>query len=370
MTAVPPVMRPVVAPVVAPVGAPVGTAGGRRARAFRFVALAAAVVLVVPTVVGAARTILRATAPPMKAGSLPSLFPANARSRIEALRDRLARGLLSLREPEGDFSTKADGVTIHPAERAEATWLGVAGLAAARRMGSRVSGIGGALDVAKAIALKRTTKSGMPSGTFQAKRGVAVSSVACAVLALSLSGEPADEKNRDFAGQTLVNTSVLGTLAQGWVQGVVARAMAQLSADDRTGLLVPTPVSAIPTKPIKLTHGFSDAHVAEALAEEIQRGLGASPSDLPAQVFEKMLEDPPAWVGEQTDIASWLLQAWLAARRPDGARWFALVLAQLDKGVGGDGVVSGDYYGYPVSRTAGALLLLWEGDGPRREGAP
>jgi hypothetical protein len=358
MAAAPPVVLPVVAPV------------GTRRPVFRFIVLAVAVVLATPAVLGAARTVLRATEPAPRPGLLPSLFPADARPRVAALRDRLARGLLSLRQPEGDFSTTADGSLIHPADRAEATWIAVAGLGAARRMGSTVPGIGEALDAAKAMALKKQTKSGMPAGTFQAKRGVAVSSVACAVLALSLSGEPGDEKDRDFAGQTLVNTSALGTLAQGWVQGVVARAMAQLAADGRVRILLPTPVSAIPTKSIQLTHGFSDAHVAEALAEEIQRGLGASPSDLPAALFVKMLEDPPAWVGEQTDIGSWLLQSWLSARRPDGARWFALVLPQLEKGVGEDGVIAGEYYGYPVARTAGALLLLWEGDGPRPDGSP
>jgi hypothetical protein len=69
-------------------------------------------------------------------------------------------------------------------------------------------------------------------------------------------------------------------------------------------------------------------------------------------------------------MGSWVQQAWLAARLPDGPAWFANALVELAKAPGESGAVEGDYYGDPVSRTAGLLLVLWEGGGRRRIGAP
>jgi hypothetical protein len=87
-------------------------------------------------------------------------------------------------------------------------------------------------------------------------------------------------------------------------------------------------------------------------------------------VFPRVLADRPRWAGAQTDFGSWMLEAWLAARRADGAAWFEAVLPALEEGVGADGVIAGYYSGHPVSRTASALLILWEGSGLRPAAAP
>jgi hypothetical protein len=68
-----------------------------------------------------------------------------------------------------------------------------------------------------------------------------------------------------------------------------------------------------------------------------------------------------AWDGPKTDLFTWALSAWLAARVPGGDAWFEKALPLLEKAPDEGGVVRGMEYGEPVTRTACALLVLFEG---------
>lgn len=346
--------------------APVADGGPRAPRASaraRFLVVGAALALAAPLVVAAGSLVWRAAGPAPAAPATRSLFPAGTQARVAALRDRLVAGLLVLRRPEGDFSPRDDGAEVDPMDRAEATAMGVAGLAAARRMGARVAGLDDALAATKASLTRRQTRGGMFGVSRQQRRGVAVSALAGSVLALAYADDRADDSALDLAGRTLVSQTTIGTLPAGWVQGVAARAVAALASTGRRALLVPDPVTAVPSKPIELGRRCTDSHVAQAVAEAIQAELGASRTPFAAAVLERQLAEPPTWTGETTDVGSLVLAAWLAARVDGGARWFERVLPVLEQAVGADGTIRGTYYGDPVSRTAGALLVLAEGAG-------
>jgi hypothetical protein len=73
------------------------------------------------------------------------------------------------------------------------------------------------------------------------------------------------------------------------------------------------------------------------------------------------VEARASWGEDRTDLYSWLLRAWLAARLEGGDAWFGAVLPELERAPGAEGWIPGDFYGYPASRTACALLILLEG---------
>src|SRR5262249_34403012 len=148
---------------------------------------------------------------------------------------------------DGHFSTRRDPAQVSPAELAEATAFGVAGLAAARAMGDADTVVESTLLRSKRTLTSLITKGGVGQPARAAERGTRLSALAVTVLALSIANAPADARSIDLVGQTLVTQATFGTPAQGWVQGVMARAMAELAGDGRAALLGPTPVSVIPT---------------------------------------------------------------------------------------------------------------------------
>jgi len=354
----PPTLAPVVAPTIGP---------PRRGPRLP-VAVLLATALGVVTVAASVAALVGSSSPARDDGSAvrwqsPPHFGAGTEPRLRTLRDRLARGLLSLRRTPGDFSTRADDGMVDPVERIEATAIGVAGLAAAVRLGADAPGLVPALAGTKDLLGKRQSKGG-GFDVFGSKprRGLAVSTLGCAVLALSLAEDPTDGARLDRAGQTLVDLAGWGPLAGGWVQGAAVRAMGELVASGRLRLLGTPTLSAIPTRNIGEVRDNADPRVSEALAQAVLTELGAY-SPVPDEVLAKVLADPPTWVGDRSDLNSWALQAWLAARRPGGDAWFSKILPVLEEAVPSDGVVPGEAYGYPVSRTACALLILWEGWG-------
>lgn len=344
--------------VVAPV--PRGRARGDLAL------VALAVLLALVPAAAYARRLARGTPPTTE----PFLFPADARGRVDGLRDRLATGLLSLQQPGGGFPARSDTVQVDPIDRAEATATGLAGLAVAKRLGSRVAGLDDGVARARRTLTQLQSQSGQFGVSRRPRRGVGVSAVAAGVIGLCLLADPADAAYLESAGKALVFQAQMGTLPSGWVQGVAARGLAQLVESGRRAWLGDDPVTVLPSQAIELSRRVTDSHVAQALVLELQTRLGAPPVDLPKAVLRRLLDDPPTWTGLESDVGSWVLQAWLAARLPEGDRWFAHALDELEKAPGATGVVEGDYYGYPVSRTAGVLLVLWEGGGRRPIGAP
>lgn len=342
-------------------------AGGRARRAGDLAWVAAALVLALVPVAAYAVRLAKGPAPTTK----PWLFPAGSRGRVDALRDRVARGLLSLQLPGGGFAPPDVGVPPEPIDRAEATALGLAGLAAAERMGCGVGGLADGVRNARAALIDMQSRSGQFGVSPRGRRGVAVSALASGVLGLSLSRVGAGEEAfLEAAGRALVFQCSLGSQPGGWVHGVAVRALAQLVEDGRGAWLGEDRVAAIPSQPIELARRVIDSHVSQALALSVQTHLGAPPLPLPEAVLRRKLEEGPAWTGVESDMNSWVLDAWLAARLNGGEAWFAAALGELEKAPAESGVVEGDYYGYPVARTAGLLLILWEGAGRRPVGAP
>lgn len=358
--------RPGLASPTLPTGAGAPPRAARRRSALDVAILTTALLLaLVPAGAFVAR-LARGTPPTTK----PFLFPASERAAFDALRDRAAKGLLVLQQPGGGFLPRLDAVEVDPLDRAEATAIGLAGLAVASRLGSRVEGLEDGLAKARRTLTQLQSQSGQFGVSRRPRRGVGVSAVACGVIGLCVAGEAGDLPYLESAGRALVAQAQMGTLPSGWVQAAAARGLAQLVESGYGGWLGDDPVSVLPSQRIELSKRVTDSHVAQALVLQIQTALGAPPVDLPKAVLKRLLDDPPTWTGLESDMGSWVQQAWLAARLPDGPAWFENALAELAKAPGETGVVEGDYYGYPVARTAGVLLVLWEGGGRRPIGAP
>lgn len=358
--------RPGLASPESPTASPAGGPARRRRGPAEIAIVAVALLLaLVPAGAWIAR-LARGTPPTTK----PFLFPGEERAAFEALRDRAAKGLLSLQQPGGGFLPRLDAIEVDPLDRAEATAMGLAGLAVASRLGSRVEGLEDGLAKARRTLTQLQSQSGQFGVSRRPRRGVGVSAVACGVIGLCVVGEAGDRPYLESAGRALVAQAQMGTLPSGWVQAAAARGLAQLVESGYGAWLGDDPVSVLPSQRIELSKRVTDSHVAQALVLQIQTGLGAPPVDLPKAVLRRLLDDPPTWTGLESDMGSWVQQAWLAARLPDGPAWFENALAELAKAPGETGVVEGDYYGYPVARTAGLLLVLWEGGGRRPIGAP
>jgi hypothetical protein len=195
-----------------------------------------------------------------------------------------------------------------------------------------------------------------------------VAATAAGVLALRLDEDPRSAAAADRAGRSLVDVGSLGPLPGGWVQGLTVRALWQLVEDGRTVLLGPDPLDVVPTRSIGALRDAGEPRVSEAFAQTLRRHLGATTS-VPEEILEKVLADPPRWESPRTDVASWLLAGWLAARTPGGHVWFPPALAALEAAIGPDGTIPWEAYGSPVSKTATGLLILWEGSGLRPEPA-
>lgn len=319
-------------------------------------------VVVVSSVLAAVRVTPLPPAPP----EIVTRFGPGTRLRIEALRDRAARGLLALRRPEGDFTTHP-GAGVDPAERREATAMGVLGLSIAHRMGSKVPGLLAAIAEAQAVLFRAPKRGAITSP----RRGLNVSALAATLLALSIRADPTDRVRIETATSALLAMTEPGPPIQGWPQGIAARAYAEIIDTGHGDYLGADPYVVIPTwDNLGETRDGADQRVSEALALAI-KGAGLRPGSAslpptePPEIFAKVIDDSIEWNGEQTDLSRWTLRAWLSARVLGGDAWFARALAALEKAVEADGQVLGEMYGYPTARTASILLILWEGMGLR-----
>lgn len=347
-----PVERPALSPVLVP----------RRTPApLILAAVLLGGVVVVSSVLAAVRGSSPSPVGPVRA-DVVTRFGPGTRARVEVLRDRAAIGLLALRRPEGDFTTRP-GAGVDPAERREATAMGVLGLSIAKRMGSAVPGLSTAIAEARAVLFRAPKRGTIAS----ANRSLNASALAATLLALSIGADPTDRVRVETATSALLAMTEPGPPIQGWPQAIVARAYADIIDTGRADYLGADPLAAIPIwDNLGETRDGADQRVSEALAQAIRfgrprPGSSAEPSTIPAEIFAKVIADPIEWNGEQTDLARWTVRAWLAARVPGGDAWFARALPPLEQAVEADGRVEGEMYGYPTARSASILLILWEG---------
>jgi hypothetical protein len=290
----------------------------------------------------------------------PSRFGAGTEGRIEALRDRLAAGLLSLREPDGHWVPKRGDPSVEPVHEAEATAFGLAGLAAARRMGSRVPGIPAAIDAARSWLRANQHPDGGFGGTARGGRAMGILAVSTAILGWVLAADPADRDVLDAAAGRLAHEVSLGPLPAGWTRGVATMAILALAGTRRGTAFGDDPLGRIETRAAGSVRDARDPRVAEALAQVVAARGGATDA-FPREILERAIESRAEWGEDRTDLYSWVLRAWLASRIEGGNRWFEAVLPELEKAPDAAGAVPGDFYGYPASRTACALLILLEG---------
>jgi hypothetical protein len=290
----------------------------------------------------------------------PSRFGPGTERRIDALRDRLASGLLALREPDGHWVPRRLDPSVEPVHEAEATAFGLAGLAAARRLGSRVAGIPDAIDGARAWLRKNQHPDGGFGGTVRGGRAMGILAVSTAILGWTLADDAADEDVALAAAGRLEHEVSLGELPDGWTRGVATMAILALASIGRGGAFGDDPLAAVRVRATGTLRDTRDPRVAEAFARIVHARGGATDA-FPGEILEKAIEAKPEWGDDRTDLYSWVLRAWLASRVAGGDRWFAATLPELEKAPGPDGAIPGDFYGFPASRTACALLILLEG---------
>jgi len=297
------------------------------------------------------------------APEIATAFGPGTRTRVGALRDRLVLGLLSLRTADGDWSPRPIAVDVDPLERREVTALAVAALAAARRMGSPVPELDEAVLSGKAELFRlRRQGRGSEAPVVNANRNLAIRGLGCAILAMSLAEDPADVVRWRDAVDTLLRLTEPGPPLAGWAHGVAVRAFGELLESGRGDLLGPDPRSKVPVREPQSQRDCHDPRVAAALAAVFRQGAeSAAAVPLPSEILAACLDGRLEWGGDQTDLGSWLLRAWLAARVPGGAAWFRQALPLLEAAPDGAGIIQGNFYGDPSSRTACALLVLYEG---------
>jgi len=329
-------------------------------RGFRLVVQPIAAALATCVLFGAVKGLVAGKPPTPE---IVSAFGPGTRPRVEALRDRLALGLLSLRTPDGDWSPRPTDVDVDPLERREVTALAVAALAAARRMGSPVPTLDEAILSGKAELFRlRRRGRGSEGPIVNPSRNLAIRGMACAILAMSLAGDPADVGRWPLAVDTLLRLTDAGPPVAGWAHGVAVRAYGEILELGWAALLGPDPRSRVPVRDPQSQRDCNDPRVAAALAAVFRYGGGsAAAQPPPGSILAACLDTPLEWGGEQTDLRSWLMRAWLAARVPGGAAWYRQVLPLLEGAPDASGVIPGAFYGDPSSRTACALLLLYEG---------
>jgi hypothetical protein len=303
----------------------------------------------------------RAEPPRRVPGSGGPRFGAEAKPRLEALRDLLVRGLLSLRKPDGTWdSGDPRAQEVH---RTETTALALAGLAAAKWMGAKDPALDPAIRESRAALVKRQAKDGSFGALVRGNtRDRIFSALSAAIVALALAGDPSDGPVLDRAGEALRHQWTLGPPVDYWTRALSIDAILALVGTGHGDALGPAPRSLLDRKTPGGRPDYRDHNVGEAFARIVR---GDDPSGFPAQIAAICAEQGAEWGGERTDMYAWLMRAWLCARSESGDPWFAKALPGLEEGAKPDGVIEGDFYGDPVSRTACALLILLEGWTPQ-----
>ncbi len=308
-------------------------------------------------------------------GAAPGRLSAE---RVSEARERLARlleGLRSLQEADGAFALEA------PADRPslpepEVKRAGAAGLAAWAFVDAAKLGVGlpeglGARDRALAYLVARQQADGslgrLPPGPLGiVDRGPEVTALNAALLACASSKEAAQALLVGRATRALAPLLAKGELRDGWPRALTAMAVDAIVGAGRGEGLGREPRKALALGATREEPDCGDYRLAEAIVRSM-RGETLTEDPYPEAVLSACLtRETPVWSGQTTDLRSWLLQAWLAARSPQGPAWFAAALDALEEALGPAGLVPGGIYADRVTQSACAALVICFGLRPQQ----
>ena len=176
-----------------------------------------------------------------------------------------------------------------------------------------------------------------------------------------LGGRPRRRRPWPDAVGTLLRLTEPGPPVAGWAHGVAARAFGEILESGRGDLLGADPVQGAGPRASRPS-GTAMTPASRPPSRPCSaggriRGGAASPGRDPRGVPRR-----PPRVGGRADRPGLLAPPGVArGPGPGGDAWFRQALPLLEKAPDGAGVIEGDYYGDPVSRTACALLVLCEG---------
>ncbi len=309
-------------------------------------------------------------APSTALGRMPAERVPEARARLA----RLLEGLRSLQEADGAFALEA------PSDRPslpepEVKRAGAAGLAAWAFVEAATLGVGlseglAARDRTLAYLVSRQQADGSlgrlpPSPLGIVDRGPEVTALNAALLACASSKEAAQALLVGRATRTLAPLLAKGELRDGWPRALTAMAVDALVRAGRGEGLGREPRKALALGTTRADPDCGDYRLAEAIVRSM-RGETLTEDPYPEAVLAACLtRETPVWSGQTTDVRSWLLQAWLAARSPQGPAWFEAALAALEEALGPAGLVPGGIYADRVTQSACAALVICLGLRPQ-----
>jgi hypothetical protein len=359
-------------------GSPAVAATGDAAAPLARAAVLVAAALALVAALAAVRAACFPPSPPVVPGGW---FGRERAPRAEAALDRLVRGLLSLQGEDGAFDPYADDPGQPEIRRTVSHALASAALARARELGAgaRVpeleAGLGRALDVLKARQQPGGGFGAMPPGVRNP--WPAVDAIAGGLHALVVAGRPEDRPVLEAAAAALVRAATY-KLRDGWTRALVAIAVERMRSEGLLPLLRGVEGAAgasgesggdpvvrlVRWDPAAERLDCADYRLAEAICRlVVGRGIGYA-----SGVLGTCRGHPPEWTGETSDLQSWFLQAWLAARTPGGEAWFQEALPAIEEAESSPpaGRIPDGWYADGIAQTACALLCLAEGLGGGR----
>jgi hypothetical protein len=315
-----------------------------------------------------------ATTDPVAATAKDGIFEGPALERARTLAGRLATALLAMQQEDGSFSAPGDAPRTD-VERVAASAVATAVLARAERL--QVAPDAEFLKAGVRLGTKflqgeiaQDGAVGRAPDTLETHVDRVIATAASLMAFVTVQ----DKLSLDAARTTapglaaLVGDGVRG----GWTRSLVAICVDVVWRENRQALL-----PAIGGRPSRLVKGrdvgtrrdLGDLRVAEAIvrqvlmADQADDALGAAVIDsFPGEILALALESPPIWEGENTDMPSWWMRAWLVARAPEGGAWFTAMVDALEaEGLEEDGHIAGGFYSDALMQTACALGALLEG---------
>ena len=302
------------------------------------------------------------------------LYEGDLVSRARALAGRLTAALLSMQQEDGSFRAPGDAPRTD-VERVSASAVATAVLARAER-----------LQVAPDAAF---LKSGVRLGTKFLSGEIAedgavgrvpdtlethvdrVIATAASLMAFVTVG---DKLSLDAARTTAPGLAALrgDGYRGGWTRALVAISVDVVWRENRQALFPAEggrPSRLVKGREVGARRDLGDLRVAEAMvrqvliADQSSDSLGTGVIDsFPGEILALALESPPLWEGENTDMPSWWMRAWLVSRAPEGGEWFAAMVESLEtEGLEEDGHIAGGFYSDALMQTACALGALLEG---------
>jgi hypothetical protein len=300
-----------------------------------------------------------------------SLLRGAEAARALDLLGRAAGALVEDQRADGGFDPWPDDPRRPEVQRTRATALAAAALVEALRLappGPSPEALRAARDRALDHLLARQEEGGgfgiMPIGPIgRPDRWPGVETLLAAVHAFVRAERPGDGVALDRAVRALAREAA-GSLRNGWVRALGAMTVDALVRANRAGALGLAPRNLIKAEEGAVPRDCSDWRLAEAMVRLLR---DAGPGDpFPAAVLEACLAESLAWTHQFSDLQSWWMQAWLAARHPGGERWLRAALDPLEEAMGPEGRVPEGIYADGVIQTAGAVLVLAEALGAGR----